>query len=245
MKTIGMLGGMSWESTLTYYRILNEEVRRRLGGLHSARLVLLSVDFAPVEEMMRAGRWDEAGAHLAAAAAAVERAGAELLILCTNTLHKVAPAIERRVGIPFLHIVDATADAVHAQGLRRVALLGTRFTMEEPFYRERLEAAGLEVVYPRRLRARGDPPRHLRGAGPWRRPRRVEGRLPEGRRQAPRRRRRGGDPRLHRDRHAPRRVRRPRPGLRHDRDPRPRRRRRGAAGRTPRAGGHTGLIPTW
>lgn len=148
MKTIGLLGGMSWESTLTYYRILNEEVRERLGGLHSAKVLLDSIDFQPLEEMQREGRWADAAELLADAAAALERAGAEFLVIGTNTMHKVAPQIEARISIPLLHIADATAEAVLRSNLRRVALLGTRFTMEEPFLRERLEARGLEIVIP-------------------------------------------------------------------------------------------------
>jgi aspartate racemase len=138
MRTLGLIGGMSWESSLLYYRLINEEVRARLGGLHSAELLLYSIDFAPLERLQAEARWDEAGAQLADAAARLERAGAELLILCTNTMHKVAPAIEARARIPLLHIADAAGEAIRARGLRRVGLLGTRFTMEEPFYRERL-----------------------------------------------------------------------------------------------------------
>jgi aspartate racemase len=148
MKTIGMLGGMSWESTISYYRIINERVRERLGGLHSAKIVLYSVDFEPMERMQRRGEWDEAGEVLADAASAVERAGADFLVLCTNTMHKVADAMTRRSTIPLMHIAEPTAEAVRQQNLRRVGLLGTKFTMEQAFYRERLEAAGLEVLVP-------------------------------------------------------------------------------------------------
>lgn len=149
MKTLGLIGGMSWESTIPYYRILNEAVKQRLGGLHSAHLVLYSVDFAQIERLQQSGGWDEAGAILAQAGLALERAGAEALVLCTNTMHKVAPAIERAVRIPLLHIADATAEQVRALGLRRVALLGTAFTMEQPFYAGRLrERHGLEVMVP-------------------------------------------------------------------------------------------------
>ncbi len=149
MKTIGLIGGMSWESTALYYQRINELVRERLGGLHSAPIVLHSVDFQPIEEMQRSGDWQRAGGELAAAAGAVERAGAELLLLCTNTMHKVAPAIENAVSIPFLHIADAAASAIRQAGLRTVGLLGTRFTMEEPFYTERLGAQhGIEVIVP-------------------------------------------------------------------------------------------------
>jgi aspartate racemase len=149
MKTIGLIGGMSWESTLPYYRHVNEAIKARLGGLHSARLVLYSVDFHEIELLQRSGDWDRAGALLGEAAAALERAGADFLLLCTNTMHKVAGAIEQAVDIPLLHIADPTAAAIHGAGLQRVGLLGTRFTMEQPFYRERLESLhGIEVLVP-------------------------------------------------------------------------------------------------
>jgi aspartate racemase len=151
VKTIGLIGGMSWESTVPYYREVNELVRLRLGGLHSARVVLFSVDFHDVELLQRSGAWDEAGEALAKAARSVEAAGADFLVLCTNTMHKVAPAIEAAVSIPLLHIADATAEAVKSEGVRTVGLLGTRFTMEEEFYRGRLESRhGLEVLVPER-----------------------------------------------------------------------------------------------
>ena len=149
MKTIGLLGGMSWESTLTYYRLINEGVRERLGGLHSAELVLYSVDFEPIERLQAAGDWDKTGRRLARGARGVAAAGAELLVLCTNTMHKVADAIEAAVDIPFLHIADATAAALKEAGHGRVGLLGTAFTMEQDFYRGRLEERhGLEVLVP-------------------------------------------------------------------------------------------------
>jgi aspartate racemase len=149
MKTIGMIGGMSWESTLPYYRHVNEAIKARLGGLHSARLVLYSVDFHEIEQLQRSGDWQRAGALLGEAAVSLERAGAEFLVLCTNTMHKVADAIEQAVGIPLLHIADPTAEAIRASGLQRVGLLGTRFTMEQPFYRERLESRhGIQVLVP-------------------------------------------------------------------------------------------------
>ncbi|WP_327267038.1 aspartate/glutamate racemase family protein [Streptomyces sp. NBC_01232] len=148
MKTIGLLGGMSWESTAEYYRLLNEFTRERLGGLHSARCVLYSVDFAEIEQLQAQGRWDEAGRVLAAAARSLEAAGADLVLLCTNTMHKVADQVQAAVSIPLLHLADATADAVRAQGLQRVGLLGTAFTMEQDFYRGRLAAGGLEVSVP-------------------------------------------------------------------------------------------------
>ncbi len=148
MKTLGLIGGMSWESTLPYYRIVNERVRERLGGLHSAKLVLHSVDFAEIEALQHADDWDAAGAQLAAAARGLRLAGAEAIVVCTNTMHLVAPAIEAAVDIPLLHIADATAQRIRAAGLTRVALLGTRFTMEQAFYRERIEAAGIAVLTP-------------------------------------------------------------------------------------------------
>lgn len=148
MRTLGLLGGMSWESTVPYYRHLNERVRARLGGLHSAKLVLHSVDFAEVEELQQRGAWDEAGALLAEAAIGLVAAGAEAIVICTNTMHLVAPAIQAAVHVPLLHIADATASRIREAGLQRVALLGTRFTMEMPFYRERIEAAGIEVSVP-------------------------------------------------------------------------------------------------
>jgi aspartate racemase len=148
MRKIGLLGGMSWESTALYYRLLNEDVRDRLGGFHSARLVMASVDFAPIEAMQVAGDWEGAGALLAEEARSLEAAGAECLVLCTNTMHRVADAIEVAVGIPLLHLADVTADAVRDAGLERVALLGTRFTMEQPFYADRLRSHGLQVLVP-------------------------------------------------------------------------------------------------
>lgn len=148
MKTIGLIGGMSWESTAEYYRLVNEFTRDRLGGLHSARCVLYSVDFAEIERLQVENRWTEAGEILGEAARALEAAGADMVLLCTNTMHKVADQVEAAVSIPLLHLADATADAVRASGLRRVGLLGTAFTMEQDFYRGRLEAGGLEVRVP-------------------------------------------------------------------------------------------------
>ncbi|MFL6173589.1 MAG: aspartate/glutamate racemase family protein [Marmoricola sp.] len=148
MKRIGLLGGMSWESSAEYYRLVNELVRDRLGGLHSADCLLRSVDFATVEELQASGSWEEAGEMLGEAARELEAAGADVLVLCTNTMHKVADAIEAAIGIPLLHLGDATAAAVTAAGLTRVGLLGTAFTMEQDFYRERLASHGLEVVVP-------------------------------------------------------------------------------------------------
>lgn len=148
MKTIGLIGGMSWESTVPYYRIINRTVAARLGGLHSAELLLYSVDFEPIERLQHEDRWEEAGERLAQAAQTLERAGADFLVLCTNTMHRVAEQLESAVAIPLLHIADATADRVLAAGVHRVGLLGTRFTMEQEFYRGRLERRGLEVVTP-------------------------------------------------------------------------------------------------
>ena len=147
-RVIGMLGGMSWESSAQYYRLANELVRERLGGLHSARIVLASVDFADVEALQVAGRWDEAGQLLAEAAKGLEAAGADLLLICTNTMHKVADQVQAAVGIPLLHLGDATAAAVNRAGLATVGLLGTAFTMEQDFYRDRLTSHGLRVLIP-------------------------------------------------------------------------------------------------
>ena len=149
MKTIGLIGGMSWESTVPYYRQINETIKERLGGLHSAKIILYSVDFHDIERLQHAGDWAAAGAMLAAAARSLAAAGAQFLVLCTNTMHKVAPAIEAAVAIPLLHIADPTADAIKAAGIGRVGLIGTRFTMEQDFYRERLrERHGLQVLVP-------------------------------------------------------------------------------------------------
>jgi aspartate racemase len=149
LQTIGMIGGMSWESTVPYYRLVNETVRERLGGLHSARVILYSVDFDEVERLQHAGRWDDAGELLAGAARALQAAGADFLVLCTNTMHRVAGAIEAAVRIPLLHIADPTAAAIRRAGIRTVGLLGTRFTMEQDFYSGRLrEGHGLAVLVP-------------------------------------------------------------------------------------------------
>ncbi len=149
MKTLGLLGGMSWESTVPYYRIINRTVNEHLGGLHSAEILLYSVDFQRIEELQMAGRWTEAAEILTSAAQRLESAGADLMVLCTNTMHKVADEIESGISIPFLHIADATGEAIRHRGLSVVGLLGTRFTMEETFYRSRLEARfGLHVLIP-------------------------------------------------------------------------------------------------
>ncbi len=148
MKTIGLLGGMSWESTAEYYRLANELVRDQLGGLHSAKILMHSVDFAEIEAMQVEGRWDDAGALLAEAAERLQGAGADLIVLCTNTMHKVAARIEAAVSVPFIHLGDTTAEAVNAAGITKVGLLGTIFTMEQDFYVDRLRQHGLEVVLP-------------------------------------------------------------------------------------------------
>ena len=149
MKTIGMIGGMSWESTVPYYRIVNETVKERLGGLHSAKLVLISVDFQEIERLQQTGAWDDAGRILAEAAKSLRAAGADFLVLCTNTMHKVAYAIESAVDIPLLHIADPTAEEIKRLGMKKVGLLGTRFTMEQDFYRSRLsDRHDLEIVVP-------------------------------------------------------------------------------------------------
>jgi aspartate racemase len=146
MRTVGLIGGMSWESTLPYYRQVNERVRERLGGLHSSKLMLCSVDFAELEAMQRSGDWSAADLLMVDAARRLQAGGAGALAICANTMHRSVTAIEAAVDIPVLHIADATAAVVHRAGLSRIALLGTRFTMEGPFVRERLERAGLEVI---------------------------------------------------------------------------------------------------
>ncbi|WP_233843661.1 aspartate/glutamate racemase family protein [Dyella sp. 2HG41-7] len=148
MKTIGLIGGMSWESTVPYYRLINEAVKARLGGLHSAKIVLYSVDFHEIEQLQRSGEWETAGEALAKAARRLEMAGADFLMICANTMHKVAPAIELEVHIPLLHVVDATAAQIRAAGFKKVGLLGTRFTMEQAFYGDRLKEQGLDVITP-------------------------------------------------------------------------------------------------
>lgn len=149
MKTIGMIGGMSWESTLDYYRLINQAVKARLGGLHSAKCLLYSVDFAEIERLQHENRWQEAGEVLSRAAQGLEKGGADFLLICTNTMHKVAEAVEKSVAIPLLHLADATAENIKAKGMRRVALLGTRYTMVEDFYKGRLvDNHGLDVLVP-------------------------------------------------------------------------------------------------
>jgi aspartate racemase len=149
MKTIGLLGGMSWESTLEYYRAVNQGVKNALGGLHSAKIVLYSVDFGPVEKMMQAGDWTGTAALLSDAARRIEKAGADFLVICTNTMHMVAPQIESAIQMPLLHIADATAEVLVKDNIKTVGLLGTAFTMEQLFYRQRLmDGYGLEVLVP-------------------------------------------------------------------------------------------------
>lgn len=148
MKTIGLLGGMSWESTVPYYQIINEAVKAALGGLHSARILLYSVDFAEIEACQATGDWDRSAAILGEASQNLERAGADLLVICTNTMHKVAPQIQSQIRIPLVHIAEATADALHREGISRVALLGTKYTMTQDFYKDKLIASGIDVLIP-------------------------------------------------------------------------------------------------
>jgi aspartate racemase len=149
MKTIGLIGGMSWESSIEYYRLINETARDRLGGLHSAKSVMYSVDFAEIETLQHQGKWDQATRMMIDVAKNVERGGADFVIICTNTMHKMANDVQQAIDIPLLHIADATAEKIKAQGLNKVGLLGTKFTMEEDFYRGRLvDQHGLEVIIP-------------------------------------------------------------------------------------------------
>lgn len=149
MKTIGLIGGMSWESTVEYYRIINQEVGRRLGGFHSAKILMYSVDFGEIESLMREGSWEEIGGHVATIAKALERGGADVILLCTNTVHKVASWIENATKVPFIHIADATGEEISGKGLKKIGLLGTRYTMEGDFYKKRLtEKFGLSVLIP-------------------------------------------------------------------------------------------------
>jgi len=149
MKVIGLIGGMSWNSTLEYYRIINDSFSRRLGGLHSAHLVLYSLDFDEIQRAQHEGRWDAITHALVDAGNAVKRAGADFLVICTNTMHKVADDVEEKIGLPLLHIVDVTGDAIRERGLHRIGLLGTRFVMTEPFYQERLrDRFAIELLVP-------------------------------------------------------------------------------------------------
>lgn len=148
MKTIGLIGGMSWESTVTYYQIINTVVKERLGGLHSARCILYSVEFDEIERCQSSGDWERAGAILAGAAAGLERAGADFIVICTNTMHKVAGQVRAAVSVPLLHIAQVTAAELRRQGVERVALLGTRYTMEQDFYQSVIADSGIEVLIP-------------------------------------------------------------------------------------------------
>ena len=148
MKTIGLIGGMSWESTVTYYQLINEAVKQALGGLHSAKILLYSVDFAEIEEYQAKGLWAESAEVLAQAAENLEKAGADFLLICTNTMHKVAPQVAARVSIPLIHIAEATAEVLKQQGITTVGLLGTKYTMTQDFYKQKLIDAGISVVIP-------------------------------------------------------------------------------------------------
>lgn len=148
MKTIGLLGGMSWESTVTYYQIANQTVKARLGGLHSAKILLHSVDFAEIEACQARAEWDKSADILSKAACGLEQAGADFIVICTNTMHKVAPEIQSRISIPIIHIADATADELGTNGIRNVALLGTKYTMTQDFYTDRIRKSGIDVIIP-------------------------------------------------------------------------------------------------
>lgn len=148
MKTIGMIGGMSWESTVTYYKAINEKVKQELGGFHSAKILLYSVDFSEIEECQVKGDWERSADILSAAAKNLEKAGADFIIICTNTMHKVAPQIQTYIGIPIIHIAEATADELKRRNINKVALLGTKYTMTQNFYKEKLEQKGITVLIP-------------------------------------------------------------------------------------------------
>ena len=148
MKTIGMIGGMSWESTASYYQLINETIKEKLGGLHSAKILLYSVDFAEIERYQASGDWDKSAGFLSQIAQNLEQAGADFIVICTNTMHKVAPQIQKIISIPILHIAQATADNLLENGIKKVGLLGTKYTMTQEFYKEKLLEAGLEVVIP-------------------------------------------------------------------------------------------------
>lgn len=151
MKTIGLIGGMSWESSLDYYRIINEEIKNRLGGLHSAKCILHSVDFHEIELYQRRGQWEKAAQIMTEAGQGLELAGADFIIICTNTMHKVADQVQKGINIPLLHIADLTADKVLSDGIETVGLLGTKYTMEQDFYKSRLEDKGIKVLIPNDL----------------------------------------------------------------------------------------------
>lgn len=148
MKTIGLIGGMSWESTVTYYQIINETIKEELGGLHSAKLLLYSVDFAEIEACQANGEWDRSANILADAANRLEKSGADFIVICTNTMHKVAPQIQKQIQIPIIHIADATADSLSQNGINKVGLLGTKYTMTQNFYKEKLISRGIAVIIP-------------------------------------------------------------------------------------------------
>ena len=148
MKTIGLIGGMSWESTVTYYQIVNETVKRELGGLHSAKVLLYSVDFAEIEEYQAKGEWDKSARVLSQAAINLEKAGADFIVICTNTMHKVAPEIQKEISIPVIHIAEATADELRKHGITKVGLLGTKYTMTQEFYKSKLTEVGIDVLIP-------------------------------------------------------------------------------------------------
>lgn len=148
MKTIGLIGGMSWESTVTYYQLINETVKQELGGLHSAKILLYSVDFAEIEEYQARGEWDKSAQVLSQVAVNLEKAGADFIVICTNTMHKVAPQIQTHISVPIVHIAEATADALKEKGITKVGLLGTKYTMTQDFYKNKLTEAGIDVLIP-------------------------------------------------------------------------------------------------
>lgn len=148
MKTIGLIGGMSWESTVSYYQLINETIKEKLGGLHSAKILLYSVDFAEIERYQASGDWDKSAEVLSQIAQILEKAGADFIVICTNTMHKVAPQIQENISIPILHIAQATAEVLLENGIQKVGLLGTKYTMTQDFYKEKLFEAGLDVVIP-------------------------------------------------------------------------------------------------
>lgn len=148
MKTIGLIGGMSWESTVTYYQNINQTIHEQLGGFHSAKILLYSVDFHEIEELMSKNEWDKSAELLAAAAINLEKAGADFILICTNTLHKVAPQVQAKLSVPILHIAEATAEVLKENGISKAALLGTKYTMKQDFYKEKLLSAGIEVLIP-------------------------------------------------------------------------------------------------
>lgn len=148
MKTIGLIGGMSWESTVTYYQIINDTIKEELGGLHSAKILLYSVDFAEIEECQAKGEWEKSGIILAQAAKNLENAGADFIVICTNTMHKVVPQIQKEIQIPIIHIADATAERLKKEHIKKVALLGTKYTMTQDFYKERIKSHGIDVLIP-------------------------------------------------------------------------------------------------